>query len=146
MREGSRRGSALIPQGAARHSPGWLRQRGRREAGCAAGRERGGVERVRQQRPAVAERRNYTGGSESGEGGDGAGSKRGRVHRVTEANSVRANQCRWLRDVTKVAGNKTVTTSLCSSVQNFSQLRAVMMFLTSPSGTSKVINLVDIDL
>lgn len=68
------------------------------------------------------------------------------VHRVTEANSVRANQCRWLRDVTKVAGNKTVTTSLCSSVQNFSQLRTVMMFLTSPTGTSKVINLEDIDL
>lgn len=96
--------------------------------------EREEEERVRQQRPAVAERRNYTGGSESGEGGDGAGSKRGRVHRVTEANSVRANQCRWLRDVTKVAGNKTVTTSLCSSssdelIQNFSQLRTVMMFL-----------------
>ena len=43
VREGSRRGSALIPQGAARHSPGWLRQeRGRREAGSADG-ERGGV-------------------------------------------------------------------------------------------------------
>lgn len=42
MREGSRRGSALIPQGAARHSPGWLRQRGKREAGWADGeRERG---------------------------------------------------------------------------------------------------------
>lgn len=40
VREGSRRGSALIPQGAARHSPGWLRQRGRREAGWADG-ERG---------------------------------------------------------------------------------------------------------
>lgn len=37
MREGSRRGSALIPQGAARHSPGWLRQRGTREAGWAGG-------------------------------------------------------------------------------------------------------------
>lgn len=38
------------------------------------------------------------------------------VHRVTEANSVRGNQYRWLRDVTKVTGNKAVTTSLCSSV------------------------------
>ena len=43
MREESRRGSALIPQGAARRSPGWLRRRGRRrEAGWAGGeRERG---------------------------------------------------------------------------------------------------------
>lgn len=71
MREGSRRGSALIPQGAARHSPGWLRQRGRREAGRAVGeRERGGRGRVRQQRPAVADRSNYNRDSETTEGRD----------------------------------------------------------------------------
>lgn len=72
VREGSRRGSALIPQGAARHSPGWLRQRGRRErqAGL-TGRERGEARgRVRQQRPAVAERRYYSRDCEDTEGGD----------------------------------------------------------------------------
>lgn len=70
MREGSRRGSALIPQGAARHSPGWLRQRGRREAGWADG-ERGEAEgRVRQQRLAVADRYNYNRDSENTEQGD----------------------------------------------------------------------------
>lgn len=67
MREGSRRGSALIPQGAARHSPGWLRHRGRREAGWADG-ERGEVGgRVRQQRLAVADWRNYSRDSENTE-------------------------------------------------------------------------------
>lgn len=70
MREGSRRGSALIPQGAARHSPGWLRQRGRREAGWADG-ERGEAEvRVRQQRLAVADPRNYSRDCENTERGD----------------------------------------------------------------------------
>lgn len=71
VREGSRRGSALIPQGAARHSPGWLRQRGRREAGRAdEERERGGRGRVRQQRPAVADWHNYNRDSENTEGRD----------------------------------------------------------------------------
>lgn len=70
VREGSRRGSALIPQGAARHSPGWLRQRGRREAGR-ADEERGEVDgRVRQQRLAVADRLNYNRDSEKTEKGD----------------------------------------------------------------------------
>lgn len=69
-------GERSDPAGSSSAQPG-LAEAGERQA-VLTGRERGGVERVRQQRPAVAERHNYTGGSESREGGDGAGLKRGR--------------------------------------------------------------------